>query len=381
MKHLFILFVLIGFTSFGQGSSDFIINTGKNQLVSPLADGRYTLSDEGASYFAQLSLYCASKSSPHYYFRALRKKGDTDGPRDVWPSFYGCYDWHSSVHNHWCMIKLLKTHPNIPEAAELRQRLSESFTAENILEEVEYVRTHENGLFEFPYGQSWALKVADELHSWNDPMAKQWLKNLMPLTNYIAQVHTLVWKEVDDVKLSGSHDSPAMGLSFAYDYAVAFGDKKLQKVVSAAAMKYYGKMENVAITNEPYEYDFMSASLLVADLMRKVMKPDKYVKWCKGFCPDLFQANNVKIPLQIKRSDKHDGYESHWDGYHLNRIWCLNGMLKSIPEGTLDEATKKEWVRAMNDMWDYAQESIGKGNYDIDHWLSSFSVFALIGYD
>ncbi|MFZ9587219.1 MAG: DUF2891 family protein [Crocinitomicaceae bacterium] len=381
MKHFFILFVLIGYTSFGQGSSDFIINTGKNQLVSPLADGRYTLSDEGASYFAQLSLYCASKSSPHYYFRALRKKGDTDGPRDVWPSFYGCYDWHSSVHNHWCMIKLLKTHPNIPEAAELRQRLSESFTAENILEEVEYVRTHENGLFEFPYGQSWALKVADELNSWNDPMAKQWLKNLMPLTNYIAQVHMLVWKEVDHVKLSGSHDSPAMGLSFAYDYAVAFGDKKLQKVVSEAAMKYYGKLENVAITEEPYEYDFMSASLLVADLMRKVMKPDKYVKWCKGFCPELFQANNVKIPLQIKRSDKHDGYESHWDGYHLNRIWCLNGMLKSIPEGTLNEATKKEWVRAMNDMWDYAQESIGKGNYDIDHWLSSFSVFALIGYD
>lgn len=381
MKHFFILFVLIGYTSFGQGSSDFIINTGKNQLVSPLADGRYTLSDEGASYFAQLSLYCASKSSPHYYFRALRKKGDTDGPRDVWPSFYGCYDWHSSVHNHWCMIKLLKTHPNIPEAGELRQRLSESFTAENILEELEYVRTHENGLFEFPYGQSWALKVADELHSWNDPMAKQWLKNLMPLTNYIAQVHMLVWKEVDHVKLSGSHDSPAMGLSFAYDYAVAFGDKKLQKIVSEAAMKYYGKLENVAITEEPYEYDFMSASLLVADLMRKVMKPDKYVKWCKGFCPELFQANNVKIPLQIKRSDKHDGYESHWDGYHLNRIWCLNGMLKSIPEGTLNEATKKEWVRAMNDMWDYAQESIGKGNYDIDHWLSSFSVFALIGYD
>jgi hypothetical protein len=263
----------------------------------------------------------------------------------------------------------------------LRQRLGESFTAENILKEVEYVRSHENGLFEFPYGQSWALKVADELHSWDDPMAKEWLQNLMPLTKYIAQVHTIVWKQVNQVELSGSHDSPAMGLSFAYDYAVAFGDKKLQKVVSSAAMKYYGNLENVAITKEPYEYDFMSASLLVADLMRKIMKPEKFVKWSKGFCPDLFVAANVKSPLQIKRSEKHDGYESHWDGYHLNRIWCLNGMLKSLPEGTLDESTKKEWVKAMNDMWDYAQESIGKGNYDIDHWLSSFSVFALIGYD
>ena len=84
--------------------------------------------------------------------------------------------------------------------------------------------------------------------------------------------------------------------------------------------------------------------------------------------------------LQIKKTDKHDGYESHWDGYHLNRIWCLNGMLTSLPAGTLDENTKALWVKSMNDMWDYAQESIGKGNYDIDHWLSSFSVFALIGY-
>jgi hypothetical protein len=52
-----------------------------------------------------------------------------------------------------------------------------------------------------------------------------------------------------------------------------------------------------------------------------------------------------------------------------------------LPAGTLDEATKAAWVTNMNAMWDYAQESIGKGNYDIDHWLSSFSVFALIGYE
>ena len=381
MKYLFIIFLLMGFSSFGQESSGLILNSGGNQLVDKLPDGRYTLSDEGASYFAKISLDCSSKSSPHYYFKVLRKKGDTDGPRDVWPSFYGCYDWHSAVHNHWCMIKILKLHPNIPEAAELRQRLRESFTSENIQKELAYVRSHENGLFEFPYGQSWVLKVADELYSWNDPEAKEWLINLMPLSSYIAYVHSVIWKQVDNVELSGSHDSPALGLSFAYDYAAAFDDKKLKKVVASAAMKYYGKITSVAIEKEPYEYDFMSASLLVADLMRKVLTPEKFVKWSQNYCPNLFLAEQVKIPLQIKRSEKHDGYESHWDGYHLNRIWCLNGMLKTFPEGTLDEATKAEWVLAMNQMWDYAQESIGKGNYDIDHWLSSFSVFALIGYE
>lgn len=101
----------------------------------------------------------------------------------------------------------------------------------------------------------------------------------------------------------------------------------------------------------------------------------------KEFCPDLFIKDNVKKALIIKRTAKHDGYESHWDGYHLNRIWCLNGMLKTLPPDMLKDGIKDEWVKSMNDMWDYAQLNIGKKNYDIDHWLSSFSVFALIGYE
>lgn len=381
MKHLFFILGFLVFNLQAQENSSIIINTGDNNLVNTLPDGRYILNDEGASYFAKLSLDCVSKSEPHYFYKAIQEEGDTIGPKDLWPSFYGCYDWHSGVHNHWCMIKILKKYPNIPEAGELRKRLNESFTSEHIQSELIYVSSHENGLFEFPYGQAWILKVADELATWEDPDAKIWLRNLSPLSSYIAAVNGIVWKSVNRVALSGSHDSPAMALSFAYDYSISFHDDKLKKVVADAALKYYNKIQNVPIADEPFKYDFMSASLLVADLMRKVKTPEKFVKWSQKYCPDLFIANRVNIPLQIKKSEKHDGYESHWDGYHLNRIWCLNGMLKTLPEGTLDEATKKEWTKSMNEMWDYAQQSIGVGNYDIDHWLSTFSVFALIGYE
>ena len=381
MKHLFFILGFLVFNLQAQENSSIIINTGDNNLVNTLQDGRYILNDEGASYFAKLSLDCVSKSEPHYFYKAIQEEGDTIGPKELWPSFYGCYDWHSGVHNHWCMIKILKKYPNIPEAGELRKRLNESFTSEHIQSELIYVSSHENGLFEFPYGQAWILKVADELATWEDPDAKIWLQNLSPLSSYIAAVNGIVWKSVNRVALSGSHDSPAMALSFAYDYSISFHDDKLKKVVADAALKYYNKIQNVPIADEPFKYDFMSASLLVADLMRKVKTPEKFVKWSQKYCPDLFIANRVNIPLQIKKSEKHDGYESHWDGYHLNRIWCLNGMLKTLPEGTLDEATKKEWTKSMNEMWDYAQQSIGVGNYDIDHWLSTFSVFALIGYE
>ena len=191
----------------------------------------------------------------------------------------------------------------------------------------------------------------------------------------------VIWKDVKEAKLSGSHDAPSLNLSFAIDYARTFGDEDLLKVALKASKRYFGKMTNAPLRAEPFEYDFMSASLLVTDLMRKVYDTEDYLVWLKKFSPGLFAAQTASKDLQIKKTDKHDGYESHWDGYHLNRIWCLNGMLKTLPAGTLDEATKTAWVNNMNAMWDYAQESIGKGNYDIDHWLSSFSVFALIGYE
>jgi hypothetical protein len=350
-------------------------------LVDTQTDGRYTLSEAGASYFAQLSLDCTNKPNPHYYYNVLRQPGDTQTPEDLWPAFYGCYDWHSAVHNHWALIKLLKTYPQIPEAAAIREKLNQSFTEDNINREFLYFQNNkEQYIFEFPYGQGWLLKVAEELQTWNDPDAQRWLENLAPLHKLCAAAAQVIWKDIDEVNLSGSHDAPSLNLSFALDYARAFGDEDLLKVVLKASKKFYGKMTKAPLRAEPFEYDFMSASLLVTDLMRKVYDQETYTKWLKNFAPGLTDATSVAKDLQIKKTDKHDGYESHWDGYHLNRIWCLNGMLQSLPAESLDATTKAIWVKSMNDMWDYAQESIGKGNYDIDHWLSSFSVFALIGY-
>ncbi|MFN9108706.1 MAG: DUF2891 family protein, partial [Bacteroidota bacterium] len=95
--------------------------------------------------------------------------------------------------------------------------------------------------------------------------------------------------------------------------------------------------------------------------------------------PQLFDVSTVDLALQIKETESHTGMASHWDGFHLNRIWCLNGMMKSMGN-QLNPKIKKKWQARQLAMWDYAQISIGKGNYDIDHWLSTFSVFALMGY-
>lgn len=348
-------------------------------LINVSPDGTMTLSDAGASYFAKLSLDCTGKPYPHFYYETLEKPEDLKAPDKLWPSFYGCFDWHSGVHNHWALVKLLKEYPGIPEAKQIRQKLEMSFDAKNILTETKYLETHKERDFEFPYGTSWLLKVADELAKWNDPDAKRWLTNLKPLSDYIAQMYLEAWPSIEKPNFSGDHYASSLGLSFAFDYAVTFKNAKLKDLVVKKANDFYLLISKFPLAEEPFGYDFMSAGLLITDLMRRVLTQDEFAAWCKVFAPDMFTASGIKEVFKVEKKETHTGYSSHWDGFHLNRIWCINGMLESLPASALKPEIKAQWKASQREMWDYAQSSIGKGNYDVDHWLSSFSVYALIG--
>jgi hypothetical protein len=351
-------------------------------LTKALPDGRMTLSDKGVSYFANLSLTCAAKVYPHFYNEHhINSAADLKTPEKLWPSFYGCFDWHSGVHNHWALVKLLKKYPKAPEAVAIKQKLEQSFAAAGILQEVDYFKSHDEEDFEFPYGTSWLLKIADELISWNDPKAKEWLKNLEPLTTFITKKYIATWPSISKATYTGNHYSSALGLSFALDYARSANNDSLELVTIAAAKKYYMGIQDFPLIKEPFNFDFMSAGLLITDLMRKILPTEEYIPWLKMFSKDMFTVNGVSKVFAVEKLTEHTGYSSHYDGFHLNRIWCINGMFKSLPAGALDADVKKAWIAAQKEMWEYAQESIGKGNYDIDHWLSSFSVFALIGYE
>lgn len=348
-------------------------------LTYTASDGSLQLSDAGASYFAKLSLDCTGKVYPHDYRERLQKAEDLKSPDKLFPSFYGCYDWHSGVHNHWALVKLLKNFPKITEAKLIKAKLENSFDAKNILGEIEYLKTHEDESFEFPYGRSWLLKVADELAKWNDPIAKKWLKNLQPLCDYIVTDYMVVWPNIAKPNYSGDHYASSLGLSFALDYAITMKNDSLKDVLTTVSKNFYTRVKDFPLLKEPFGYDFMSAGLLITDLMRKVYTQTEYTEWLKKFSPEMFTIDGVKKVFYVERKETHTGYASHWDGFHLNRIWCINGMLQSIPANTLTPEVKKAWLNSQKEMWDYAQASIGKGNYDIDHWLSTFSVYALLG--
>ncbi len=358
-------------------------NSADPAIITLSTDGTMALSAAGASYFAKLSLDCANKIYPHYYNEQMtvEKPEDLKTPEKLWPSFYGCFDWHSGVHNHWALVKLLKTYPNIPEAKYIKQKLDQSFDAKNILAEMEYLKSHEEANFEFPYGTSWLLKVADELQRWNDPVAKKWMANLKPLSDYIASTYLDIWPQLKKPRFSGDHYASSLGLSFAYDYAVTMKNDALKNLIAETSKKYYIDVTGFPLAKEPFNYDFMSAGLLITDLMRKILTQEEFTAWVKQFSPDMFTVEGVKKVFKVDRKETHTGYAAHFDGFHLNRIWCINGMLHSLAASALTPEVKQAWIAAQKEMWDYSQASIGKGNYDVDHWLSSFSVYALTGIE
>lgn len=371
MKQI-LLFVLIGIVQVATAQPD--------PLTKQLPDGRLTLNDKGVSYFANLSLACASKVYPHYYnHEHLNVAADLKTPDKLWPSFYGCFDWHSGVHNHWALVKLLKTYPNLPEAGAIKAKLEESFKAENIAQEVKYFKTHERERFEYPYGTAWLLKVATELSTWNNADAKRWLANLKPLSEYIAQEFGTLIPYTRKARYSGDHYATSIGLSFAYDYAKEMKIDSLKEMITNAGKAYYQKVDKFPLNEEPFDYDFMSAGLLITDFMGRILTQQEYEKWLTDFNPDLFSVAGIEKSLNIIKMDKHDEFEAHFDGFHLNRIWCINSILKYVSPNYLKPEIKKAWIQKQKEMWEYAQQSIGKGNYDIDHWLSSFSVYALEG--
>jgi Protein of unknown function (DUF2891) len=145
-----------------------------------------TLTRANASAFAKLALKGARKEYPNKPGHVLLNDADAKTPRALHPAFYGCYDWHSAVHGHWMLAHLLKKFPDLPEAKEIRAVLADHLTAEKLKAEADYFNRPEAKSFERPYGWAWLLKLAEELHTWDDPDARKWSANLKPLAGLIA---------------------------------------------------------------------------------------------------------------------------------------------------------------------------------------------------
>ncbi|HET6410331.1 MAG TPA: DUF2891 domain-containing protein [Chthoniobacteraceae bacterium] len=332
----------------------------------------HALDLDQAEKFAQLALAGLDREYPNKPADVLTTSEDVRLPKEVHPAFFGSFDWHSSVHGHWLLVRLLRLHPGMPCAAEARSRLSAHLTAKALAAEAEYFEKKENRSFERMYGWAWVLRLAAELRNWDDPNGKQWAVNLRPLEERIVELTKTYLPRLTYPIRTGVHPDTAFALGQGVDYARGVGDKEFEKILVARAREYYFGDRAYPTTFEPSGEDFFSPGLNVADLMRRVLPRDEFSKWLDGFLPGLRNGDIGGWAHPAEVSDLSDPRIVHLVGLNLSRAWTLKGIVSALevtdPRRAVLEESERRHAEA-------GLRHVFSGHYEGEHWLATFAVY------
>ncbi len=332
----------------------------------------FELTEKGASILASLPLKCIVQQYPNKTNHTAA--GDSDQllkPSQLHPAFYGCFDWHSSVHGHWMLVKLLKLFPKLPEATQIRAVINSTITIANIKTETDYFDVATAKSWERTYGWAWLLKLDEELSSWNDADAKRWHLTLLPLTQKIIALWSEFLPKQTYPNRTGVHPNTAFGLVFALDYARAMNNTRFENAIINAAMRIYGKDQNAPSAWEPDGSDFLSPSLEEADLMKRVLPLNKFIPWFNHFISNKSLRHLTSLPVV---SDRTDLQIVHLDGLSFSRSWCMRELAVALPAS---DPRKRIMIRSAFQHLASALPNVVSGNYGGEHWLASFAVNAL----
>ena len=327
-----------------------------------------TLNLEQAERLAQLPINCVNIEYPNKLNQTIGSDEDLQSPQELHPAFYGCFDWHSSVHGHWSLVSLLKQFPEMKGAEDMKNMLLNNISEENIRMEVAYFYRAHNKNYERTYGWAWLLKLAEELHTWDDPTARELEKNLQPLTDLMVSKYLeFLPKLVYPIRV-GEHTNTAFGLTFAWDYANTVGNETLKIAIETRAREFYFQDADCPITWEPSGYDFLSPCLQEAAIMKRVLTKEEFSVWIGDFLPELKKKNYQLAVGEV--SDRTDGKLVHLDGVNFSRAWALYTIIEDMQEYSHLKNVANEHIN-------YSLPNIVGDSYEGGHWLGSFAIYAL----
>jgi DUF2891 family protein len=326
-----------------------------------------------AERFANLALACVHKEYPNKIAHVLNGDGDVKPPRELTPSFYGCFDWHSAVHGHWLLARLTRQFPEAPFAAKAREALDKSLTPANIAAEVRYLEGEGRATFERPYGLAWLLQLSAELHEWDDPQAQRWASTLDPLVkSALGRIRTWLPKLSHPIRI-GEHNQTAFSLGLMIDWARGVGDREAQTFFETRARELYAKDTACPLAYEPSGEDFLSPCIAEADLMRRLLPPDAFAKWLSAFLPQIGQKDWL-VPGVV--TDPTDGKLAHLDGLNLSRAWMMEGIAAGLPANDPRLPALRAAIAAHRDS---GLASVTGEHYEGGHWLGSFATYLVTG--
>lgn len=322
--------------------------------------------------FAGMALGCIHREYPNKISHVLNSDADAQVPRALTPAFYGCFDWHSSVHGHWLLVRLIKGEPDAPFASVAAEALGQSFTPENLAAEVEYYAADGRKGFERPYGIAWYLQLVAELHESADPTHQKWRETLRPLEDAIvAKMTDWLPKLAYPVRL-GTHNQTAFAFGLMLDYARTVNNRSFEYLLTERTLDFFEKDTNCPIGYEPSGEDFLSPCLMEADLMRRVMNQTDFTVWLGRFLPRIPRngRGDWLEPAIVK--DATDGKLVHLDGVNLSRAWALEGIASALAD---DDPRKASIMAAAAVHKETGVKAVNDEHYAGSHWLASFATY------
>jgi hypothetical protein len=331
-----------------------------------------SVDEAAAARFAALALKCVHQEYPNKIAHTLAGDADVRPPRELYPAFYGCYDWHSAVHGHWLLVRLARRFPEGAFVPAARAALARSFTKENIAVETAYLQRGGRASFERPYGLAWLLQLCAELRAWKDPQAQEWAAHLAPLE---AEAAARIKRWLPDLYYPirvGEHDQTAFAFGLLWDWAGVAGDADMRRLLSDAARRFYAADKNCPLNYEPSGQDFLSPCLAEADFMRRVLDGDAFARWLESFLPGIPSSGSAAWLAPGVVTNRSDPKLAHIDGLNLSRAWMLEGIASALKPGDRRVTALYDAARQHREA---ALPQVTGEHYEGGHWLGTFAVY------
>ncbi len=340
--------------------------------TSPTKPSGAAFDETVVARFAELALECVHREYPNKIGHVMNSAADAKTPHELTPVFYGCFDWHSAVHGHWLLTRLCRMYPDAPFVPKARAALDESFTAEKVAVELNYLNGEGRNTFERPYGLAWLLQLCAELNEWDDPQAKRWAAAMEPLERLAAQRFVDWLPKLTHPIRTGEHSQTAFAFGLVLDWARSRDRSDVADLVVRRCRHYYRSDRGANLAFEPDGQAFLSPALAEADLMRRILEPTQFAAWLGAFLPGLALDDSPGWLEPAVVTDKADGKLAHLDGLNLSRAWMLEGMAAGLPKG---DPRMASLLSAASQHRKAGLAAVTGSHYEGCQWLGSYAVY------
>ena len=339
------------------------------QLQTDQLTNAQQLTFKAAHKIIELPLHCIEVEYPNRLGQTLGSDADLKNPKVLRPIFYGCFDWHSSVHGYWSIVHLLKKFPELDQDGAIHKKLNAIITPDQVALEIAFFEDANNRNFERTYGWVWLFQLQRELLFWEDQDAQRWAQALEPLVALLVERYETYLPKLNYPIRTGTHDNSAFSLSLALDYARATNNAGFEKRIVEHSKRLFEADQNCNLAFEPSGHDFLSPCLEEARLMSKIYDFENYERWLQQFLPELFSSD---FTLAVGRvSDRTDGHLVHLDGLNFSRTRCFKDIARKLPAlQYLNQLATNHFEASFG--------NITNDDYMGSHWLGSFALYALL---